>query len=126
MIHLASWDKHRLYSGALHLFIKSLNFTPNELHTHLAFYHWLQCESQCIEVGRLHICPQDAWSVLKELLGVNNGDMEPLLQLTANKGPRELATNDQDTALFSRHDVNSAATCKNYDEDLCEAKTADF
>mmetsp|Transcript_139821 Transcript_139821/g.243505 ORF Transcript_139821/g.243505 Transcript_139821/m.243505 type:complete len:422 (-) Transcript_139821:128-1393(-) len=64
-----------------------LHLAPDKLDTHLPLNDWLQSEAERIEMPWLHVRAQNTWGVLKELLGIHDGDIEMRLEITSTKEP---------------------------------------
>jgi len=82
--------------------IKGQDFAPDILHTHAALDDRLEGKAEGVEVSRLDIASEDSWSVLEELLSIDNCDVEVLLQITSAEEASELTTNAEDLALLTR------------------------
>ena len=75
----------------LHVFTLP-RLSPDVFDAHLALQHRLQRESQGVQVRWLHESSQHTWCVLEILLGINDSDIELLLQLARAEVAGELAT----------------------------------
>ena len=68
--------ENRLYGCLLLFNVNLLDLAPDELAPHLTFDHGLDCEGERVKVCGLHEATQNTRRVLKELLRIDDGNVE--------------------------------------------------
>merc|ERR1719277_1219584 len=96
-------NEHGLHCARPVVAVQVQHLAPDELAAHSPLDDGIQRERQRIKVLGLHVCTQDAWRVLEELLRIDYRHEKVSRQIPTHTEACKAASNNEDAALRWRH-----------------------
>mmetsp|Transcript_2763 Transcript_2763/g.6304 ORF Transcript_2763/g.6304 Transcript_2763/m.6304 type:complete len:340 (+) Transcript_2763:288-1307(+) len=88
--------EHGLHASTHPSTIELSHLAPHVLHSQIVLESSLQCESEVVEVFRVHVSTQDTRSVLEEFFGVHTSDPKRAAQVSGAHKTAETGADNQD------------------------------